>query len=92
LGAVLKTSDRAAFQQLARDELAGLYAQARRLSGRDAEDLVQEALAAGMSITTIVQILAAQIRLGAEGRKARVHDPSARCLLDICDLTHLVES
>jgi RNA polymerase sigma-70 factor (ECF subfamily) len=44
LGAVLKTSDRAAFQQLARDELAGLYALARRLSGRDAEDLVQEAL------------------------------------------------
>jgi RNA polymerase sigma-70 factor, ECF subfamily len=44
LGAVLKTSDRAEFQQLARDELAGLYALARRLSGRDAEDLVQEAL------------------------------------------------
>ena len=44
LGAVLKTSDRAAFQQLARDELAGLYALARRLTGRDAEDLVQEAL------------------------------------------------
>jgi RNA polymerase sigma-70 factor (ECF subfamily) len=43
--AVLKTSDRAAFQQLARDELAGLYALARRLTGRgDAEDLVQEAL------------------------------------------------
>jgi RNA polymerase sigma-70 factor (ECF subfamily) len=41
---VLKTSDRAAFQQLARDELAGLYALARRLTGRDAEDLVQEAL------------------------------------------------
>jgi RNA polymerase sigma-70 factor (ECF subfamily) len=44
LVAVLKTSDRAAFQQLARDELAGLYALARRLTGRDAEDLVQEAL------------------------------------------------
>jgi RNA polymerase sigma-70 factor (ECF subfamily) len=44
LGAVLKTSDRAAFQQLARDELAGLYALARRLTGHDAEDLVQEAL------------------------------------------------
>jgi RNA polymerase sigma-70 factor, ECF subfamily len=41
---VLHTSDRAAFQQLARDELAGLYALARRLTGRDAEDLVQEAL------------------------------------------------
>lgn len=44
MSAVLKTSDRAAFQQLARDELAGLYALARRLTGRDAEDLVQEAL------------------------------------------------
>jgi RNA polymerase sigma-70 factor (ECF subfamily) len=43
--AVLKTSDRAAFQQLARDELSGLYALARRLTARrDAEDLVQEAL------------------------------------------------
>jgi RNA polymerase sigma-70 factor, ECF subfamily len=44
LGAVLQTGDRAAFQQLARDELAGLYSLARRLGGRDAEDLVQEAL------------------------------------------------
>src|SRR5918995_4032979 len=44
-GAVLETSDRAAFQQLARDELAGLYALARGLGGRcDAEDLVQESL------------------------------------------------
>ena len=41
---MLHTSDRAAFQQLARDELAGLYALARRLAGRDAEDLVQDAL------------------------------------------------
>jgi RNA polymerase sigma-70 factor (ECF subfamily) len=42
---VLETSDRAAFQQLAGDELAGLYALARRLGGRcDAEDLVQESL------------------------------------------------
>ena len=41
---VLETGDRAAFQQLARDELAGLYSLARRLGGRDAEDLVQEAL------------------------------------------------
>ena len=41
---MLHTSDRAAFQQLARDELAGLYALARRLTGRDVEDLVQEAL------------------------------------------------
>jgi RNA polymerase sigma-70 factor (ECF subfamily) len=41
---VLHPSDTAAFQQLARDELAGLYALARRLTGRDAEDLVQEAL------------------------------------------------
>jgi RNA polymerase sigma-70 factor (ECF subfamily) len=42
--AVLKTSDKAAFQQLARRELTGLYALARRLAGQDAEDLVQEAL------------------------------------------------
>jgi RNA polymerase sigma-70 factor (ECF subfamily) len=41
---VLQTSDREAFQQLASDELSGLYALARRLAGRDAEDLVQEAL------------------------------------------------
>ena len=42
---MLETSDRAAFQQLAGDELAGLYALARRLGGRcDAEDLVQESL------------------------------------------------
>jgi RNA polymerase sigma-70 factor (ECF subfamily) len=37
-------SDRAAFQQLAHRELAGLYALARRLADRDAEDLVQESL------------------------------------------------
>jgi RNA polymerase sigma-70 factor (ECF subfamily) len=43
-GEVLEASDRAAFQRLARDELGGLYALARRLSGREAEDLVQEAL------------------------------------------------
>lgn len=41
---MLRASDRAAFQQLAHDELTGLYALARRLAGRDAEDLVQEAL------------------------------------------------
>ena len=41
---MLHTNDRAAFQQLARDQLAGLYALASRLTGRDAEDLVQEAL------------------------------------------------
>jgi RNA polymerase sigma-70 factor, ECF subfamily len=41
---VLDTTDRAALQQLARDELPGLYALARRLAGSDAEDLVQEAL------------------------------------------------
>ncbi|MGH9110832.1 MAG: RNA polymerase sigma factor [Acidimicrobiales bacterium] len=41
---VLQTSDRAAFRELARDELPGLYALARRLAGRDAEDLVQESL------------------------------------------------
>jgi RNA polymerase sigma-70 factor, ECF subfamily len=41
---VLQTADRAAFEHLARRELGGLYALARRLAGRDAEDLVQEAL------------------------------------------------
>ncbi|TDD72022.1 sigma-70 family RNA polymerase sigma factor [Jiangella aurantiaca] len=42
---VLTASDTAALQQLARDELPGLYALARRLAGRnDAEDVVQEAL------------------------------------------------
>ena len=41
---VLDTTNRAALQQLARDELPGLYALARRLAGPDAEDLVQEAL------------------------------------------------
>jgi hypothetical protein len=46
-----------------------------------------------MDSTTIDQILAAQARLGAEGRKARVRHPSrqARYLLRICDLAHLVE-
>jgi RNA polymerase sigma-70 factor, ECF subfamily len=42
---MLQTRERAALQQLARDELPGLYALARRLAGADAEDLVQEALA-----------------------------------------------
>ncbi|HZO66285.1 MAG TPA: STAS domain-containing protein [Kribbellaceae bacterium] len=47
-----------------------------------------------MDSTTIHQILAARIRLGAQGRKARVRDPSpaARYVLEICGLTHLVES
>jgi RNA polymerase sigma-70 factor, ECF subfamily len=43
---MLQTRDRAALQQLARAELPGLYALARRLAGAsEAEDLVQEALA-----------------------------------------------
>ena len=44
---MLRTSERSALQQLARDELPGLYALARRLGGpggADAEDLVQETL------------------------------------------------
>jgi anti-anti-sigma factor len=47
-----------------------------------------------MDSTTIDQILAARRRLASEGRMARVRHPSgpARYLLDICDLTHLVES
>ncbi len=45
-----------------------------------------------MDSTTIVQILAARTRLGAQGRMARVRDPSpaARYLLEVCDLTDLV--
>jgi RNA polymerase sigma-70 factor, ECF subfamily len=42
---MMQTRERAALQQLAREELPGLYALARRLAGPDAEDLVQEALA-----------------------------------------------
>lgn len=47
-----------------------------------------------MDSATIHQILAARMRLGARGRKARVRDPSpsAHYLLKICGLTHLVES
>lgn len=42
---VLQTTQRAVLQQLARDELPGLYALARRLADGDvAEDLVQETL------------------------------------------------
>ncbi|WP_205745942.1 sigma-70 family RNA polymerase sigma factor [Egibacter rhizosphaerae] len=41
---MLETEDRTALQLLAREELPGLYALARRLAGADAEDLVQEAL------------------------------------------------
>lgn len=46
-----------------------------------------------MDSTTIDQILAARTRLEAEGRKARVRDPSpaARYLLKSCGLTDLVE-
>ncbi len=44
LGVVVETTDRAALQQLARQELPRLYALARRLAGDEAEDLVQEAL------------------------------------------------
>lgn len=38
-------SDRPAFQDLAREQLPWLYSLARRLSGDEAEDVVQEALA-----------------------------------------------
>jgi RNA polymerase sigma-70 factor, ECF subfamily len=41
---VLQTSERTALQRLARDELPGLYALARRLGGHDPGDLVQDAL------------------------------------------------
>lgn len=40
----LRTDDRSALQQLARDQLPGLYAFAWHLAGSDAEDLVQETL------------------------------------------------
>jgi RNA polymerase sigma-70 factor, ECF subfamily len=41
---MLRTGERRALQQLAREQLPGLYALARNLDGQDAEDLVQEAL------------------------------------------------
>ena len=41
---MLETGNRDALQQLARDELPGLYALARQLAGPAAEDLVQETL------------------------------------------------
>ena len=42
--AMSATRERAAFQAVARAELPGLYALARRLCRDDAEDLVQECL------------------------------------------------
>ena len=46
-----------------------------------------------MDSTTLDQILAAHARLGAKGRTARIRNPSrpARYLLELCELTHLVE-
>jgi anti-anti-sigma factor len=46
-----------------------------------------------MDSATLDQILAAHARLGAEGRTARIRNPSrpARYLLELCELTHLVE-
>jgi anti-sigma B factor antagonist len=46
-----------------------------------------------MDSTTLDQILTARARLGAEGRTARIRNPSrsARFLLELCDLTQLVE-
>lgn len=41
---MLQASERTSLQQLARDELPGLYALARRLDSAGAEDLVQETL------------------------------------------------
>lgn len=41
---MLQGGDREFIQQLARDEMRGLYALARRLVGAEAEDLVQETL------------------------------------------------
>ena len=46
-----------------------------------------------MDSTTLDQILAAHARLGAEGRTARIRNPSrpARHPMELCELTHLVE-
>ena len=46
-----------------------------------------------MDSTTIQQIMAAVTRLGEDGRRARIRDPSpvARHVLELCRLTHLVE-
>lgn len=41
---MLETTDRTSLQALAREQLPGLYALARQLAGRRAEDLVQETL------------------------------------------------
>jgi RNA polymerase sigma-70 factor, ECF subfamily len=41
---MLEVQERSTLQRLARSELAGLYALARRLGGADPEDLVQDAL------------------------------------------------
>jgi anti-anti-sigma factor len=47
-----------------------------------------------MDSTIINQFVRARTRLGADGRMARMRDPSpaARCVLEICGLTHLVET
>ena len=47
-----------------------------------------------MDSTVIYQLVTACTRLGADGRMARVRDPSpaARYVLEICGLTHLVET
>jgi anti-anti-sigma factor len=47
-----------------------------------------------MDSTVIYQLVTACTRLGADGRMARVRDPSpaARYVLEICGLTDLVES
>lgn len=47
-----------------------------------------------MDSTVINQLVRACTRLGAEGRSARVRDPSpaARSVLEICGLSRLVES
>jgi anti-anti-sigma factor len=47
-----------------------------------------------MDSTVIHQLVRARTRLGADGRTARVRDPSpaARYVLGLCGLTHLVET
>jgi anti-anti-sigma factor len=47
-----------------------------------------------MDSTVILELLRARTRLGADGRTARVRDPSpaARYVLDLAGLTHLVET
>jgi RNA polymerase sigma-70 factor (ECF subfamily) len=79
-----QVAEKEAFQALARANLAGLYAMARRLVGNDAEDLVQETLlrafrsfgslkepGAGSGWLKAILVNAFRDRLRKEGRSVR---------------------